>query len=205
MSFALALLVTLAGCGSGGSHKSALGAKSSQSGGDAAASGGAESNGSGANGVGGSKRAAASTTKTTLNPIGEGPGLHCGLPTGTLPDGATSPSTAFPPPQNDFPLVVEVKPARGDPGTKVHVHIIAGRPKTLIVLVAKWFDGKDHGVRPALFTNEAGLADVDFTVPKEAPAGLSRIVTSATFYVSEQHNESAIKRTDFVVTGPGCP
>lgn len=191
---------TFVGCGSDGSD-----GRSDVEAGDGS-DGAASASGVG-DGDGQARSLAAKGASTTLDPRGEGPGLHCGLPTATAPttpDGVSPPSTAFARPVNDFPLEATLKPGRGDPGDKVKLAVTAGRPGALIIVFGAWTDGKDHGTRYSAFADVAGHSEFSFKVPAGIPPGQARIVVSANFKVADE-TQSAMVQETFIVTGPGCP
>jgi hypothetical protein len=132
---------------------------------------------------------------------------RCGVPPTVKPGDIKNappgfdPNSGLPPPHNDFPLEVSMTPQKGDPGTKLTIKAMAvGQPNSLIVVIARFFDAKHHGMRAARTTDVAGRATFEGPIPKDVPRGVAYIYVSA----STKQSKSALTSKKFIVTGPGC-
>jgi len=161
--------------------------------------------GTAAGGTGTLASSVTTTTRVLMTPAEAARLQKCGVPPSgnqssypTVPGREENP---FGKPDNDFPLGVTVKPTKFGRGDKVHVDTIVGSAqKTVIVVLASFFDDSNHGVKAAKFADKAGKASFDFTIPNDVPLGLGRFVVSA----STKDNQTAVEDPKFTVTGPGC-
>jgi hypothetical protein len=133
--------------------------------------------------------------------------LPCGVPPTLSPEQEKAlppnydPYSGFPPAKNDFDIQASISPEKGDPGTRTTITATAvGRPGALIVIVARFFDGKHHGMRAAQFADALGRATLTGPIPKDAPVGIVTIAVSA----STRDKKSSLETVRFIVTGPGC-
>lgn len=121
----------------------------------------------------------------------------CGVPPNYSPS-----RTPLGRPENDFPAEITVQPSAGDRGSTVSIEVVAPtQPQALVVVSARFFDGKHHGVRAAKFTDLAGRVMFEGHVPHDAPVGVGLFSAS----VVNQQDESALVVHDFIVTSPECP